>query len=102
MDCFKYAQVTQVPRPRKHPEPLPNAISTLEASLIFFQMSRHGGVRLSFLKNRCRVVAKWLTDVLKPVVDKFSTHTVKDTFEFCENIQNYPAENDTNNASVFF
>ena len=52
MDFFEYAQVTQVPRPRKHPEPLPNVISTLEASRIFFQMSRYGGVRLRFPKNR--------------------------------------------------
>ena len=53
---------------------------------------------LSMINAPQHELAKWLTDVLKPVVGKFSTHTVKDTFEFCENIQNYSAENDANNA----
>ena len=55
MDRFEYAQMTQVPRPHKHPEPLPNVFSTLEASRIFLQMSRYGRVRLSFPKNRSRL-----------------------------------------------
>ena len=32
-------------------------------------------------------MAKWLTKVLQPVVQKYSGHTVKDSFEFCENIE---------------
>ena len=45
MDCFEYAQVTQVPRPRKHPEPLPNVIPlssrTIKLSRAkFFQVFR--------------------------------------------------------------
>ena len=57
MESFEYPQVTQVPRSRKHPQPLPNVISTLEVSRIFsmslnvFQMSPYGGVRLSFPKK---------------------------------------------------
>ena len=67
IDCFEYAQVTQVPRPRKHPEPLPNVISTLEASWIFFQMLRYGGVRLCFPKNRSRLQKRGRNMLFNPL-----------------------------------
>ena len=34
-------------------------------------------------------MAKWLTKVLQPVVQKYSGHTVKDSFEFCDNIEEF-------------
>ena len=32
-------------------------------------------------------LAKWLTEILQPVVNKYSTFTVKDTFDFCGKLQ---------------
>ena len=40
-------------------------------------------------------VAKWLAEQLKPVVKKYSTFTIKDTFEFCEKLEEFQAENDS-------
>ena len=34
-------------------------------------------------------LAKWLAELLRPVVQKFSEHTVKDTFDFCSNIDGF-------------
>ena len=34
-------------------------------------------------------MAKWLTEVLKPVVDKYSGHTIKDAFEFCDVVADF-------------
>ena len=39
-------------------------------------------------------LAKWLAELLQPVVCKYGMHTVKDTFEFCENIDACAAECD--------
>ena len=39
-------------------------------------------------------LAKWLAELLQPVVCKYGVHTVKDTFEFCENIDACAAECD--------
>ena len=44
-------------------------------------------------------VAKWLAEELKPVVKKYSTFTMKDTFEFCEKLEEFQAENDS--SSLF-
>ena len=44
-------------------------------------------------------MAKWLAEVLRPVVNKYSRHTIKDTFEFCRNIEEFQSQNDT--SSMF-
>ena len=31
-------------------------------------------------------LAKWLAEVFKPVVRKYSDHVIKDTFDFCDAI----------------
>ena len=36
----------------------------------------------------------WLTEVLKPVADKYKKNTIKDTFEFCEPVEEYSREHD--------
>ena len=50
---------------------------------------------LSMIRAPQHELAKWLAEILKPVVDKYSEHAIRDTFEFCENIENFSAENDT-------
>ena len=40
-------------------------------------------------------LAKWLTDVLQPVVDKFSSHVVKDSFVFAETLRNVNTNRDS-------
>ena len=37
-------------------------------------------------------LAKWLGELLKPVLDKYSEHLVGDTFQFCENIESFHVE----------
>ena len=32
-------------------------------------------------------LAKWLATIFQPVVQKFSEHAVKDSFEFCANLK---------------
>ena len=44
-------------------------------------------------------MTKWLAEVLRPVVNKYSRHTIKDTFEFCRNIEEFQGQNDT--SSMF-
>ena len=39
-------------------------------------------------------LAKWLAELLKPVLDKYNEHTVRDTFQFCENIEKFASERD--------
>ena len=39
-------------------------------------------------------LAKWLNEVLQPVVNQFSEHTIRDSFEFCSNIDRFAAEHD--------
>ena len=41
---------------------------------------------LSVVNSPHHQVAKLLATVLKPVVDLYSVHTVRDTFEFCEEL----------------
>ena len=38
---------------------------------------------LSMVNAPQQELAKWLAELLKPVVLKYSKHTVKDSFEFC-------------------
>ena len=37
-------------------------------------------------------LSKWLAELLKPVVKKYSTHTIKDTFHFCNNIEQWATD----------
>ena len=39
-------------------------------------------------------LAKWLTTLLQPVVHKYSDHAIKDTFEFCANLEACAVEMD--------
>ena len=52
---------------------------------------------LSMVKAPQHQMAKWLTTVLKPVVQKYFQHVIKDTFQFCENIEAFAASNNTQN-----
>lgn len=54
---------------------------------------------LSMVNAPQHEMAKWLTEILRPVVTKYSTYLVKDTFEFCEHIQKFTQEQDT--SSLF-
>ena len=40
-------------------------------------------------------MAEWLTRVLKPVVQKYCQHVIKDSFEFCNNIETFAEDNNT-------
>ena len=40
-------------------------------------------------------MAKWLMEILNPVVNKFAEHTIRDTFEFCDNIEHFQGEHDS-------
>ena len=44
---------------------------------------------LSMINSPQHELAKWLTEILQPVVNKYSTFTVKDTFEFCEKLEEF-------------
>ena len=37
-------------------------------------------------------ISKWLAQQLKPAVDKYSTQTMKDTFEFCKELEEFQAD----------
>ena len=54
---------------------------------------------LSMVNAPQHEMAKWLAETLKPVVDKYSDHTVKDTFEFCANIADISAHSDITNTT---
>ena len=43
-------------------------------------------------------LAKWLAEVLQPVVMKYSEHTVRDSFEFCANIDECAVHHDVTNT----
>ena len=44
---------------------------------------------LSMINSPQHELAKLLTEILQPVVNKYSTFTVKDTFEFCEKLEEF-------------
>ena len=44
---------------------------------------------LSMINSPQHELAKWLTEILQPVVNKYSTFTVKDTFDFCGKLQEF-------------
>ena len=48
---------------------------------------------LSMVNAPQHAMAKWLTEVLRPVVDKYSQHTIKDSFEFCNILDEFDARN---------
>ena len=45
-------------------------------------------------------LAKWLTEVLKPVLDKYSAYLLKDTFEFCDHVDEFSTRSELNMESV--
>ena len=49
---------------------------------------------LSMINTPQQELAKWLTDIFKPVLNKYSTYALKDTFELCEHLQQFSDEND--------
>ena len=44
---------------------------------------------LSMINSPQHELAKWLTEVLRPVLSKYSQHTVRDTFEFCDMLEKF-------------
>ena len=49
---------------------------------------------LSMVNAPQHAMAKWLTEVLQPVLNKYSEHVVKDSFQFCSTIQGFASERD--------
>ena len=49
---------------------------------------------LSMINSPQHELAKWLADILKPVVKKFSKHTVKDSYEFCQDLDDFVNSDD--------
>ena len=47
---------------------------------------------LSMINAPQHAMAKWLTEVLQPVLAKYSERTVKDSFEFCTVLQGFKSE----------
>ena len=56
---------------------------------------------LSMVNAPQHAMAKWLTEVLRPVVDKYSQHTIKDSFEFCNILDEFDARNSFDSDSSF-
>ena len=54
---------------------------------------------LSMAGSPQHAIARWLADLLKPVVDKYSGATVKDSFEFCESIRSLHCPSSTHMCS---
>ena len=49
---------------------------------------------LSMTNAPQHALAGWLKEVLQPVLDKYSQHTIKDSFDFCTNLDNFVAKQD--------
>ena len=47
---------------------------------------------LSMINAPQHELAKWLTEILQPVLQKYSRHLLKDTFEFCEHVENFSSQ----------
>ena len=56
---------------------------------------------LSMVNAPHHAMAKWLTELLKPVVSKFGNHTIKDTFEFCNILDEYCTTGDFSPENSF-
>ena len=56
---------------------------------------------LSMVNSPHHPLAKWLATVLKPVVDLYSVHTVKDTFDFCKELEKFTETNKDQLANTF-
>ena len=44
---------------------------------------------LSMINAPQHELAKWLTEIRHPVLQKDSRHLLKDKFEFCEHVENF-------------
>ena len=53
---------------------------------------------LSMINAPQHEMAKWLTEVLRPVLNKYSSHLLKDTFEFCEHVQHFSDAHGSNST----
>ena len=49
---------------------------------------------LSMINSPQHELAKWSADILKPVVKKFFKHTVKDSYEFCQDLDDFVNSDD--------
>ena len=47
---------------------------------------------LSMVNAPQHAMARWLSKILQPVLNKFSDHTVKDSFSFCSNLERFEQE----------
>ena len=50
---------------------------------------------LSMVNSPQHEIAKWLSELFRPVVDKYSKHTLKDLFEFCRLLEDVVKDKDT-------
>ena len=46
-------------------------------------------------------MAKWLAELLKPVLNKYSAHATKDTFEFVDDVREFGQQQAENSGSLF-
>ena len=56
---------------------------------------------LSMVNAPRLAMAKWLTQLLKPVVSKVGNHTIKDSFEFCKILDEYCTNGDFSPENSF-
>ena len=49
---------------------------------------------LSMVNAPQHAMARWLTEVLQPVLDKYSDHTIRDSFQFCSNLEEFETHHD--------
>lgn len=44
---------------------------------------------LSMINAPQHEMVKWLMEILQPVLAKYSNHMIKDSFEFCSNLEEF-------------
>ena len=56
---------------------------------------------LSMINAPQHEMAKWLAELLKPVLKKYSAHATKDTFEFVDDVREFGQQQAENSGSLF-
>ena len=56
---------------------------------------------LSMINAPQHEMAKWLAELLKPVLNKYSAHATKDTFEFVDEVREFGQQQAENSGSLF-
>ena len=57
---------------------------------------------LSMVGSAQHELARWLTEVLQPVLNRYSTHVVKDSFDFCRRLREWSTTNHVNTYMCSF